>query len=103
MAGANIAYVSLVDLGNGFIGCADWRERYGRLWVQAGDVLAERLWQMPTPFLSDVCGKACDGVSPSADRRLSCPERVSGRTSRVSEEHPAAVIDGCEVSIDIGS
>jgi hypothetical protein len=50
LAGAHIAYVSIVELGNVFIDCADWRERYGRLWEQAGDILAERLWQIPTPF-----------------------------------------------------
>ena len=50
LAGANIAYVSLVELGNVFIDCEDWRERYWRLWDQAGDVLAERLLQIPTPF-----------------------------------------------------
>lgn len=50
LAGANIAYMSVVELGNVFIDCDDWRERYWRLWDQAGDILAERLWQMPTPF-----------------------------------------------------
>jgi uncharacterized protein (DUF488 family) len=50
LSGANIAYVSVVELGNVFIDCEDWRERYWRLWDQAGDVLAERLWQIPTPF-----------------------------------------------------
>jgi uncharacterized protein (DUF488 family) len=50
LAEANIAYISLVELGNVFIDCEDWRERYWRLWDQAGDVLAERLLQIPTPF-----------------------------------------------------
>jgi uncharacterized protein (DUF488 family) len=50
LAGANIAYVSLVELGNVFIDLAAWRERYWQLWDQAGDVLAERLLQIPTPF-----------------------------------------------------
>lgn len=50
LAGANIAYISVVELGNIFLECEDWRERYQRLWEQAGDVLAERLWQIPTPF-----------------------------------------------------
>jgi len=47
---AQITYVSVVELGNLFIDCEDWRERYWRLWDRAGDVLAERLWQLPTPF-----------------------------------------------------
>jgi len=50
LARANIAYVSAVELGNLFIDCEDWRERYRRLWDHAGDVLAVRLWQIPTPF-----------------------------------------------------
>jgi uncharacterized protein (DUF488 family) len=50
LAGADIGYVSMVELGNIFIDCEDWRERYGRLWDQAGDLLAERLLQIPTPF-----------------------------------------------------
>jgi uncharacterized protein (DUF488 family) len=50
LAGANIAYMSIVELGNVFIDCEDWHERYGRLWDRAGDVLAERLWQIPAPF-----------------------------------------------------
>ena len=50
LARANIAYVSAVELGNLFMGCEDWRERYGRLWDHAGDILAERLRQIPPPF-----------------------------------------------------
>ena len=50
LAGANIAYVSVVELGNVFIDCEDWRTRYWQLWDQAGDVLAERLWQLSMPF-----------------------------------------------------
>ncbi|HEX9867679.1 MAG TPA: DUF488 domain-containing protein [Candidatus Tectomicrobia bacterium] len=50
LAGVNIAYMSLVELGNVFIECEDWLERYRRLWEQAGDVLAERLRQILTPF-----------------------------------------------------
>jgi uncharacterized protein (DUF488 family) len=50
LAGANIAYVSAVELGNVFMDCEDWRERYRRLWDHAGDVLTERLRQIPTPF-----------------------------------------------------
>jgi uncharacterized protein (DUF488 family) len=50
LAGANIAYVSVVELGNVFIECEDWRQRYWQLWDQAGDVLAERLWHFSEPF-----------------------------------------------------
>ena len=50
LATANIAYMSLVEIGNVFIECEDWLERYQRLWEQAGDVLAERLRQILTPF-----------------------------------------------------
>jgi uncharacterized protein (DUF488 family) len=50
LARANIAYVSAVELGNLFIDCEDWREHYRRLWDHAGDVLAVRLRQIPTPF-----------------------------------------------------
>jgi uncharacterized protein (DUF488 family) len=50
LARANIAYVPAVELGNLFMNCEDWLERYRRLWDHAGDVLAERLRQLPTPF-----------------------------------------------------
>jgi uncharacterized protein (DUF488 family) len=50
LAGANIAYLSAVELGNLFMNCADWRLRYERLWQHAGHLLAERLHQLPTPF-----------------------------------------------------
>jgi hypothetical protein len=50
LARASIAYVSAVELGNLFMKCEDWRERYWRLWDYAGDVLGECLRQSPTPF-----------------------------------------------------
>jgi uncharacterized protein (DUF488 family) len=45
-----IAYVSLVQLGNLFRGDEQWRERYQRLMVQAGDLLIERLLPVAGPF-----------------------------------------------------
>jgi uncharacterized protein (DUF488 family) len=48
--GVNIAYISLVELGNVFIECEDWLERYRQLWEQAGDVLAERLRRILMPY-----------------------------------------------------
>ena len=62
LAGANIAYMSIVELGNVFIDCENWLERYQRLWEQAGDVLAARLWQIPMPFClmcAERCAMAC--------------------------------------------
>jgi uncharacterized protein (DUF488 family) len=50
LARADIAYTSLVELGNVFLECDDWLEQYRRLWEQAGDVLAQRLRQIPPPF-----------------------------------------------------
>ncbi len=43
IAGAGMRYVSLVEMGNLFIGCEDWKERYRRLAAVAGDLLVERL------------------------------------------------------------
>src|SRR6266540_7180186 len=46
----DIEYVSLVELGNLFMGDAQWRERYCRLVVQAGGILIERLSHISGPF-----------------------------------------------------
>ena len=43
LAQRDIAYVSLPELGNVFMGSADWRERYQRLIQRAGDILVERV------------------------------------------------------------
>jgi uncharacterized protein (DUF488 family) len=47
---AGIEYFSFVELGNLFMGLTDWPDRYRRLLAQAGDVLTERLEQVPEPF-----------------------------------------------------
>ena len=45
-----IHYISLVELGNLFMGDTQWRERYRRLIAQAGDLLVERLLGIAEPF-----------------------------------------------------
>src|SRR5262245_19267226 len=50
LAEGNIQYVSLVELGNIFLGCEDWRDRYRQLLAQAGPLLTERLRQVLQPF-----------------------------------------------------
>lgn len=45
-----IAYASMTELGNVFLGCDDWRPRYQRLLERAADILLERLYAVPTPF-----------------------------------------------------
>jgi len=47
---AGIQYFSIVELGNIFMEMEDWAERYQRLIERAGDLLTERLWQVPVPF-----------------------------------------------------
>lgn len=46
----NIAYTSIIELGNIFLHYADWRERYTQLFDRAGDLLTESLKQVPSPF-----------------------------------------------------
>jgi uncharacterized protein (DUF488 family) len=50
LASGQIDYVSMVELGNLFMSHADWRERYQRLLERAGDVLIERLPDVPAPL-----------------------------------------------------
>ena len=50
LATGGIQYFSLVELGNVFLDFADWQERYRRLIDKAGDLLVERLLQVPPPF-----------------------------------------------------
>jgi uncharacterized protein (DUF488 family) len=44
-----IGYVSLVELGNVFLDFQDWQKRYQKLLDCAGDLLTERLGQIPGP------------------------------------------------------
>ena len=50
LAERHISYVSLTELGNVFMGCDDWPERYQRLFARAGDVLTERLRGISAPW-----------------------------------------------------
>lgn len=50
LAERQVAYVSLTELGNVFLGCDDWRERYQRFFARAGDLLTERLRELPAPW-----------------------------------------------------
>lgn len=50
LAETGIAYHSVVELGNPFIGLPDWPARYARLIELAGPLLVERLATVPAPF-----------------------------------------------------
>jgi len=50
LAVADIAYVSTMDLGNVFLGCHDWRERYQQYLAKDGALLTEPLQNIPGPF-----------------------------------------------------
>jgi uncharacterized protein (DUF488 family) len=47
---AGIQYFSFVELGNLFLDFDDWQVRYEDLMEKAGDLLTERLLQVPRPF-----------------------------------------------------
>jgi uncharacterized protein (DUF488 family) len=50
LARAGIAYVSVRDLGNKFLDCEDWRERYARYLEESGAALTEPLRLLKAPF-----------------------------------------------------
>jgi uncharacterized protein (DUF488 family) len=50
LSDAGIAYHSLPELGNVFLDCQDWRERYKQLLEKAGDLLTMRLVNLPGPI-----------------------------------------------------
>jgi len=47
---AGIGYRSLIELGNVFLGCEDWKERYQRLLDGSGALLTERLKTIEAPM-----------------------------------------------------
>lgn len=49
LTGSGVAYFSFIQLGNVFLGYADWRERYRQLLGVAGDILTETLFSTPIP------------------------------------------------------
>jgi uncharacterized protein (DUF488 family) len=57
---AGIQYFSFVELGNLFLDFDDWQVRYQRLMERAGDLLTERLLQVPQPFCLMCAEKAAD-------------------------------------------
>ena len=50
LADYKFEYVSFVKLGNPFMECDDWRERYRQLLEKEGDLLVEPLRSIPGPF-----------------------------------------------------
>lgn len=47
---AGIRYVSLIELGNMFLGLDDWPARYKRLLAESGELLLARLLEIAPPF-----------------------------------------------------
>jgi uncharacterized protein (DUF488 family) len=50
LAGREIAYLSLIELGNLFLDCDEWQARYADLMARAGEVLTTRLREIAEPF-----------------------------------------------------
>ena len=50
LAQADISYYSIVELGNVFLDFEDWKDRYTRLLLLAGDLLTQRLSYIPSPY-----------------------------------------------------
>ena len=59
-AKANIAYHSLVELGNLFQNYDDWNERYTQLLSLAGDLLTRRLKEISTSYCLLCAEKSAD-------------------------------------------
>lgn len=50
LAKAGIEYRSIIELGNIFLDCPDWQERYKKLLDSCGELLTERLMEIPGPI-----------------------------------------------------
>jgi uncharacterized protein (DUF488 family) len=50
LARSGIAYHSMVELGNVFIECEDWKERYREYFPRVAEQLTARLAGVPEPF-----------------------------------------------------
>ncbi len=50
LADRGIAYRSILELGNLFRDLEDWRPAYRALFERSGDLLIERLGELPVPF-----------------------------------------------------
>ena len=50
LSASGIDYYSLPELGNVFLDCPDWRDRYQQLLEKEGDLLIHRLVNLPGPM-----------------------------------------------------
>jgi uncharacterized protein (DUF488 family) len=66
LTGAGIKYVSLIEMGNLFLECPDWETRYQTLLDRAGDLLTDRLSDIPQPF----CLLCAEKKAADCHRRL---------------------------------
>ncbi|MBM3335975.1 hypothetical protein FJY63_15055 [Candidatus Sumerlaeota bacterium] len=65
---AGIQYCSLPELGNIFMEHEDWPQRYAALLDRAGDLLTERLRDVPQPFCL-VCAERHSAQLPAIFRQ----------------------------------
>ena len=66
LTSAGIQYFSFVELGNLFQELPDWQERYQRMLDLSGDLLTERLANVPEPF----CLMCAEKLVAGCHRRL---------------------------------
>ena len=57
---AGVQYFSFIELGNLFLAFDDWQIRYRNLMERAGDLLTERLREVPPPFCLMCAEKSAD-------------------------------------------